>query len=313
MSADRSQFQPNSSIYPGETRRWRAEEFQALRLLERACRSCRVVVLRLGSCVADHRAITTSYWSCFFNFIMSFSNWSNCLRSHMISLVVFEEITGLTLVMHHILHHPRTWKWESLTISASLWLHCMCFVHMLPVVFRSRCSLTCWQPATENHPAFPGKWSFDGGVQYRQKNGLVKHGDWFLGQLCNVIGPWQLFAHGRDLWHTLCRCCQWQSTFMIVIQQYPHWKLTVQIYCRPAFSSSPAQMWMLQQWHGWKLKGKNILDALIYVNILLIYNHGVQCSKVRVWVRIGGTFLAAYPLWQSFVWWEGLHPCHLGK
>ena len=55
--------------------------------------------------------------------------------------------------------HPRTWKWESLTISASLWLHCMCFVHMLPVVFRSRCSLNCWQPATENQ-CFPWEMVF---------------------------------------------------------------------------------------------------------------------------------------------------------
>ena len=97
MSLDRSQFQPNSSIYPGETRRWRAEEFQALRLLERACRSCRVVVLRLGSCVADHRAITTSYWLCF-STLLWFSQ-------------IDQTVWGLIWSVWWFLKRSRVWRW----------------------------------------------------------------------------------------------------------------------------------------------------------------------------------------------------------
>ena len=50
------------------------EEQKSFRLSDSWNERAALVVLRLGSCVADHRAITTSYWSCFFNFIMSFSN-----------------------------------------------------------------------------------------------------------------------------------------------------------------------------------------------------------------------------------------------
>ena len=70
MSLDRSQFQPNSSIYPGETRRWRAEEFQALRLLERACRSCRVAfgqLCRRSPC--HHNFILVMFFQLHYEFL----------------------------------------------------------------------------------------------------------------------------------------------------------------------------------------------------------------------------------------------------
>ena len=148
--------------------------------------SGRIGVLRLRSCVADHRAITTSYWL-----------WFSQLHCGFLNLIKLFELSdqfdgfwidhGFDVGYGIKMHHPRTWKWESLTIFASLWLHCMCFVHMLRVVFHSRCSL--------NNQCFLGKWQMMGCLDLCKIKGVTRSWPFhiwrlfLIGPLCDVIGP----------------------------------------------------------------------------------------------------------------------------